>query len=219
MRLRLYAVLPRKTAAVKFPSGLEREPLRIVRFGALAFVVGQARTFLPPVRANLVAHDRVISRIARVSQSILPARFGMVIDDAVRLKVLALDRATEIGQALEMVAGGEQMTVRLVVPQTGARTVQTLRPASGVEYLRARAAAARGPDVPEIRTVRAQMAPLVRAERVSLGQEAGVLTIYHLIDRGRAARYRALVRKMRKPGRIRVSGPFAPYAFVPETFG
>src|ERR1700674_917873 len=115
MRLRLYAVLPRKTSAVKFPRGLEREPLRVVRFGALAFAVGHARTLLPPVRANLVAHDRVISKIARLRPSLLPARFGMVIDDAVRLKVMALGRATEMGQALELVAGGEQMTVRLVV--------------------------------------------------------------------------------------------------------
>src|ERR1700674_3436214 len=161
MRLRLYAVLPRKTSAVKFPRGLEREPLRIVRFGALAFAVGQARALLPPVRANLVAHDRVISKIARLSPSILPARFGIVIDDAVRLKVLALDRAAEIRQALELVAGGEQMTLRLVVPQS---RVQTTRPTSGGGYLRARAAAARGPDLPEIRAVRAQVSSLVRAE-------------------------------------------------------
>lgn len=83
--------------------------------------------------------------------------------------------------------------------------------------MHARAAAARGPDLPEIRALRLSLKPLVRAEQVGQDREPGILTLYHLIDRGRAAGYRAAVRKIVRPARARVSGPFAPYAFVPAS--
>ena len=92
-----------------------------------------------------------------------------------------------------------------------------------------REAARRREDVPEIGPLRAALEPLVRAERgqrhpARPGPEPGpaetlLASVYHLIDRGRAADYRALVEaggSALAPRRVTVSGPFAPYAFAPE---
>jgi hypothetical protein len=101
---------------------------------------------------------------------------------------------------------------------------------AGTRYLRAkREAARRREDVPEIGPLRAALQPLVRAERgqrhpVRPGPEPGpaetlLASVYHLIDRGRAADYRVLVEagsSALAPWRVTVSGPFAPYAFAPE---
>jgi Gas vesicle synthesis protein GvpL/GvpF len=46
--------------------------------------------------------------------------------------------------------------------------------------------------------------------------------VYHLVDRGQDAAYRAALRQAthRAPGiRVRASGPWPPYAFAPEAGG
>src|SRR5205814_890160 len=61
--------------------GMRREPLRAIRHGRLAMIVGGAD--VPPLATPelLRAHDAAVRRLAARAEAILPARFGCVLSD------------------------------------------------------------------------------------------------------------------------------------------
>ena len=148
--------------------------------------------------------------------AILPARFGSLVDRAELERVVAL-RHDAIAEALALVAGCEQMTVR-VFGEASTAAPAAAAPTSGTRYLQQRADAERavpGAARPLADAVRA----LVRAERIVRGERGVIVTLYHLVARGASGEYQQALEPLRAtwpgPGFI-VSGPWPPFAFAPE---
>ena len=225
MSLRVYALIRDADAGiVDGIRGVDREPLALVRGRALAAVVG-VRGGTPGPRAvtrrALERHDSVVRRVARRVPAILPARFGSSVPADADVRAFLQRHRRAIDEALDLVDGRMQMTLRIRrVP--GARTRRRSAPPAdtpgpGRAYLLARAA--RPLDVvPELAPACACWAPLVRAERGSRPRGTGdLLTVYHLIDQDGEAAYRRAVARGRRqvPSfRLHLSGPFPPYAFA-----
>jgi gas vesicle protein GvpL/GvpF len=225
--LYVYAVLESGSSAVG--TGLAGEPLRLVRCGDLAAAVGEMAD-TPGVEARtLRAHDAVVRALAQSADAILPARFGCFVKDEAALRDALQPRARELGEALRVVRGCEQMTVR--VYGTGTAETSVDAPAAGTsagaarpgtDYLVSRQRERqRAREVPELDPVRPALSLLVREERAQRHHTPPLLaSVYHLIERGQAAAYQeTLTRGAASLGGVRVSasGPWPPYAFAPET--
>jgi len=207
-------------------AGLCEEPLRVVRVGELVAAVGDMTD--PPAvsEATLRAHDAVVRRLADAVDAILPVRFGSLLSESSLADLLAA-RAPELSEALALVSGREQMTLRVLGDARAA--VETPRDDAGADalgpgarYMAARRAEwRRAREAPELAPLRPALAALVRAERVTRHDTPALLaSVYHLIDRGGAAAYQAAVQSA-DLGTVRVvaTGPWPPYAFAPEALG
>lgn len=205
--------------------GAADERLTRVTAGHLAAIVGRLPRAPAPTRANLHRYHALQMRLFERLTAVLPARFGTSVADMEEVRFVLDSRQSPLREALRLVRGRAQMTVRIVVARggedSGAATAAQPRgdhasPAgSGLEYLRARAAAAaRARRVPEFEPFRSSVQRWVRAERVE--RRADVLTIYHLVPRGSAAAYRqALERAGARAGvSLLVTGPFPAFAFA-----
>ena len=211
MSVRLYAVVRLRRKSGSLPAGLDGERLQLLKWGSARIVFAEARA-VEPTPVQLLAFDRIIRNLAAASAAILPARFGVVAENAAQLKEELEERAEVLERALDVVAGREQMTLR--VSAGSARNPGHFGPGGrspGKNYLQALAAAA-PENAPKLSALRKLLANVVRAERVDA--HPGSVAVYHLIAKGDAPKYRALVRK-NAGGDLRVSGPFPPYAFVP----
>jgi hypothetical protein len=171
----------------------------------------------PPTATALRDHDATVRRLARGVDAVLPFRFGTVVAGRDELQRLLAPRVAALREALALVAGREQMTVRVFgAPR---RRVSAGRRTSGpgARYLAARA---REHAVPELDPIRPALAAFVRAERTERHRTPPLLaSVYHLVDRRRGAAYRAALRRAIRGAtgvRLRVSGPWPPYAFAPE---
>jgi hypothetical protein len=210
--LYLYAVLgqaPRRRA----------RGLRVLAVDGLRVAAREIDAGAPPqpTATALRGHDATVRRLARGVDAVLPFRFGTVVAGPDELRRLLAPRAAALREALALVAGREQMTVRVFgTPRRrggGAR-----RPGGpGARYLAARA---REHAVPELDPIRPALAAFVRAERTERHRTPPLLaSVYHLVDRRRGAAYRAALRRAARGAggvRLRVSGPWPPYAFAPE---
>jgi len=208
----VYALLgeaPRPDAG----AGLCAEPLRVVRVGDLVAAVGEMAERPQVSEATLRAHDAVVRRLAGAVDAILPVRFGSLLSES-GLADLLTARGRELSEALALVAGREQMTLRLLgaatPPTAPAPPPDDLGP--GARYLAARRA--------EWRRVR-EAPELVRAERVTRHDTPPLIaSVYHLIDRGAGAAYLTAVERVAlAAARVVATGPWPPYAFAPEALG
>jgi hypothetical protein len=160
--------------------------------------------------------------------AMLPVRFGTILPDAAALCAVVAERQTALTEALALVAGREQMTLRVFGAATPARIRPSRRrvPAksgrgAGARYLESRRAAEdRAHAVPEIDWLRPALARFVRAERTERHERPPLLaSVHHLIPRGRAAAYLAAVERAlrtRRTVRIVASGPSPAWAFASE---
>jgi hypothetical protein len=233
--LRVCAITAERPALL--PAGPGGGALQVVSCGPLLLVVEVGAAELAPSAEALARHDAVVRALAAQVPALLPARFGWLSPDAGALATQLEPHAERLREALALTTGREQMTLRLygpaaaggaanagVDPDAGSAAVAA--EGDGTRYLRARRdQARRRQDVPEAAPLRAALAPLVRAERAQrhapepAGGEALLASVYHLVDRGGSAAYRARVQEAAgglAPLRVAVSGPFAPYAFAPE---
>jgi hypothetical protein len=221
--LYVYAVLRARPRAA-LPCGLGRQPLRVVPAGGLYVIVGTAGSPPSPTPSALRAHDAVIRRLAVRNDAVLPVRFGTVVPDAAALAARLEPRAAALRGALALVAGREQMTLRVYGPAPAAAAgddARARRDDSGARYLARRLAAwRRARSVNEVAPLRPALSGIVVAERVERHDRPPLLaSLYHLVRRGEAARYRRAIARGRPAlGAVRVeaSGPWPPYAFVDE---
>jgi hypothetical protein len=176
----------------------------------------------PAISAHaLRAHDAAVRRLAAGSRALLPFRFGAVAAGPEELLERLPAASGAVRDALALVAGREQMTLRL-----SGRPARRPRPppgppgGPGARYLLRRARHDPGqPGLPELAPLRAALARVVVAERLEGDLAGGALraTVYHLIPRGRAPEYRRIVRTVlagAPPLGARLSGPWPPYAFA-----
>ena len=205
-------------------AGLREEPLRVVRVGDLLAAVGEMSERPAVSEATLRAHDAVVRRLADAVDAILPVRFGSLLTESSLADLLRV-RARELSEALALVAGREQMTLRVLGDTPATEEVADVAAddaGPGARYLAARRAEwRRAREAPELAPLRPGLAQLVRAERVTRHDTPPLLaSVYHLIDRGAAAAYGAVVERA-EAGTVRVvaTGPWPPYAFAPEALG
>jgi hypothetical protein len=205
-------------------AGLREEPLRVMRVGDLLAAVGEMAE--PPAvsETTLRAHDAVVRRLADSVDAILPVRFGSLLSESSLADVLRA-RARELSGALALVAGRQQMTLRVLgdTPSSVAAGADAPSDAGpGARYLAARRAEwRRAHEVAELAPLRPALASLVRAERVTRHDTPPLLaSVYHLIDRGAATAYHAAIESVAlAPLRVVATGPWPPYAFAPEALG
>jgi hypothetical protein len=221
----LYAIVRR---APQEAVGARAEPLLEIGFEGFCALAGEA----PPALSvdALRAHEAAVRRIAEACAACLPARFGAAAADEEALRRELAPRAAELLEALQLVEGREQMTLRVHgrgpapladAPPFGLRPspAKPAPPASaggpGTRYLEDRRRARHPPELDPLRTA---LASLTRAERVERHSEPGLLaSVYHLIDRGSAQAYLRAVDATRLEGfRILVSGPWPAWSFAPE---
>lgn len=204
-------------------AGLGAEPLRFVPIDGVLAAVGDMASPPPVSPTTLRAHDAVVRRLAAAVDAILPVRFGTLLEGETALADAIAGRAPRLREALALVAGREQMTLRVfgeAMPLDDvAPTATELGP--GARYLEHRRRQARcDADVPELAPLRRHLAALVRAEQAQRHDAPPLLaSVYHLIDRGRAAAYLDAVAAgtaALAPTRAVATGPWPPYAFAPE---
>ncbi len=222
--LYVYAIL-RARPRGPLPPGLRRERLRVVGSAGLFAVVGAIDEAPAPAARTLRAHDAVVRRLAAHAEALLPVRFGTVVADVAALTERLEPRGTALRAALGLVAGREQMTLRVYGPEVATPDTPDDEPASspgaGARYLERRLTVWRqARSAAEIAPLRPALAGIVVAERVERHDRPPLLaSLYHLVRRGEAARYRRAIARGRAalaPVRVEASGPWPPYAFVDE---
>jgi hypothetical protein len=202
--------------------GLAGEPLRQIRCGGFAAVVGDLLRKPEPDRDTLQAQDTVVRRLAEIFTALLPARFGeSFADEAVLIDRIA-GRASGIAESLALVRGCVQMTLRVFGDPESMETPEEPAGGPGARYLKARRREhERSRSLPEIDPLREALRPLLRAERIERRESGRLLgTAYHLVLRNQTGAYLAALEEagQRIAGRrIAASGPWPPYAFGPET--
>jgi hypothetical protein len=205
--------------------GLAGEPLRWLDVGPVAVILGETAAAVTP--EALAAHDAVVRRLAERLPALLPARFGQTVPDERTLSTWIAARERDILEALALVEGCVQMTLRVfagpeapdAAPPEPVPIPEDLGP--GARYLHARReAAARALALPEIAPLREALRPYLKAERVERAAAQGPLraTAYDLVPRGEAGAYARIVAET-APGltgwKITATGPWPPYAFAP----
>jgi hypothetical protein len=226
-RLYLYAIVgeaPVRPLGV----GLRDEPLSLVTTGAIVAVVGEMDESPAATAGAVRGHDAIVQRLAEISESILPARFGTVAEPPALREWLEA-AADGFQGALRLVAGREQMTLHVFDGDASApapaaeETNDGARETSlgpGARYLAERRRHWRHTEsLPELALLRRRLEGLVADERVEPRAAPPFrASVYHLIERGGSAAYREAVRAnldLVAGVRLRVSGPWAPYAFAP----
>jgi len=178
------------------------EPVRALRAGRLFALAGEIDR-APELTAEAVrAHDAAVRRLAEACPALLPVRFGSVADE--------LDfsgRESELLEALELVRGREQMTLR-VYGEAPPKDRE-----SGTAYLES---LRRSRAVPELDPLRVALAKLLRAERTETHQGPLVASVYHLIDRGTAPEYLRTLAGVPLAVRVAPTGPWPAWSFAPE---
>jgi hypothetical protein len=209
-------------------AGIAREPLRAVGVNGIAAVVGDIRRRPIASTKNLRRYAAVVESIAARVPAILPTRFGTTFDDSTELTMVLRSRAASIRERLRKVRGRAQMTISLVGsdPGDGSSRGQTpvtsragVRPRNkatqGTRYMQERLALLRQTrEIHELAPLQSAIQRFVKDERVE--RRGSVATVHHLVPRGTADRYRAIVQRAAEENgfRLAVSGPWAPYAFA-----
>jgi hypothetical protein len=197
-------------------NGLSR-PITVRKIGA-CFVAAERRADVPPIELGaLKKHHLVVVRLWKDVPAVLPVRFGTLLEWAEIAEALE-GKDEELTEAFDCVRGRAQFSWRRArMPRArGAAVVQAPPPVSGTEYLR-RAARESMPPA-RFSSIRRGLAPLIAAERYAPSRPALPETLYHLVDRTNIEAYLAAAAQIPLPSSLApaLSGPFPPYAFVPE---
>jgi gas vesicle protein GvpL/GvpF len=175
------------------------------------FAAIERRSVAPSVsEAELRSQHDVVMAIFNQTEDVLPVRFGAWIDRQ-ELAAVMLRQRSAIVDALRLVRGRVQMTIRFLAPrqEPSAPQPSSDRPGRGTEYLQARRDAEQWLPA-EGAALRSALRDLVVAERVIPGS-----SLYHLISRDAVTAYTAVTQPF-ESATVIVSGPWPPFAFAPE---
>jgi hypothetical protein len=184
-------------------------------------VAVERRADVPPFElGSLQRHQQIVERIAAAGSAILPVRFGTLLTTDDIAEALS-EREGDLAEAFALVRGRRQMTWRLR-PVRAARTPAVpvkLSASSGAEYLRNAARASESPPLPAFRKISSAVGRLAVAERYQARTATLPDALYHLVDEADLDAYvKASSPIQRSIRSVSLSGPWAPYAFVPEVF-
>jgi hypothetical protein len=197
--------------------------LEVIEVGGIFAAV--ERRAEPPAISEQTLRDQhqIVVRLARTASAILPVRFGTFVERQELERVVEARREV-LNQALRDVRGKVQMTVRVFGPSP--RTPSTPVPTTGTAYLRARASLSK-PRLPTIaQAIVNAVRPFVSAQTIDTGRGHLRVSINHLVDRKVVAKYLSavepLIGSVPEPtisaprSTAVVSGPWPPFAFVPD---
>ena len=192
------------------------EGIRVLQCGPILAAVADVEAAPALDEGSLRGHERVVRELANHVDAILPIRFGSSIPNETILRELLERRETELCPALEMVAGREQMTLRVYGAESHAAQPDadnSLGP--GSRYL---AKKVREQDITGLSAVQQRLGTLIKAERIQRhGKPPLLASVYHLIERGRSAEYLTALDCANADSSSKVqfaaSGPWPPYAF------
>jgi hypothetical protein len=183
------------------------------------------RTGAPRALSEQALRDQhgIVMEISARVDAVLPARFGAFVQPD-ELRAVVMQRRATILDALALVKGRRQMTIRLLGRET--RVQESVSAAlsqtpTGTEYLQQRREALTPRPMP---TVLAAIADAVRGkvrgERIEPGRGRVVATIYQLVDAADVLSYRAALEALDPlvagDLALSVTGPWPPFAFAPE---
>jgi hypothetical protein len=134
--LHLYAVTEHP-ATLTDARGIDDATLGTATSDGLDAVVSRVDTAAPATEAAILAHARVVERLAEANAAVLPARFQQAYPDEESVVRALLDRNEQLRAGLERVRGCAEIGVRVV--RGSGRENDTA--ASGAEYMRGRLAA------------------------------------------------------------------------------
>ncbi len=220
--LYVYAILGSEPGAQN--GGPELRSLRIQEFGGVFAAVEHVNAAPAADENGIRAHDRIVRSLAAKVEAILPARFGSVVAGEQELAELLRLRQRELRDALELVNGREQMTLRIygalsTVQQATARGCEELNsPGPGTRYLTAKMEHTPKERIMGLESIMSRVRPFLHGERWQHHATPPLLaSAYHLIDRGQSAAYVAALHDSNDDtgeARITASGPWPPYAFA-----
>lgn len=167
----------------------------------------------PPAISEQALREQheIVLKIAQSVDAIVPARFGASLDRQ-ELETLVAMRIDAIKATLALVAGRVQMTVRIFTSEGRAAAGKRVVTGSGTTYLhQRRRPRLTGPAATISRTVRG----LVHEERTRHRQGHVDWTLYHLVDRDAVPQYTRALQPFESEAVV-VSGPWPPFAFVPD---
>jgi hypothetical protein len=196
--------------------GLGGARLRELETGGLAAVYSRHRTLHPRPSPGLVcAHERVVEAIM-ARGTVLPLRFGTVLEREDQLAAVVEKRKDELHSALERVRGHVELGLRLLRsadPDPEMRSGDT----SGRAYLLARAAEHRRADK-AIADVHAPLAELAAASVVrNRPRPPAIMIAAYLVDAVRVADFRLRADEIaarHEDLQLIVTGPWPPYNFA-----
>jgi hypothetical protein len=192
-----------------------------VREFAGCLVAAERRVDVPPVElGTLNRHHAVVARLWNDTPAVLPVRFGTLLASAEIAEALE-DKAEELAEAFDLVRGRAHFSWRAAARQRvrAAATILRTEPMTGAEYLRRAARVSTPP--PRFAPIRRRLKPFITTERYEPSRSALPETLYHLVDRESIDAYLAAASRISPPASPApaLSGPFPPYAFVPEILG
>ena len=226
MSLYVYALVA-KAPSAGLGRGMSGEALRVVNCGRLLAVVGDTSARPPVTSTALREHDRAIRRITAVMDAVLPMRFGSMVDEELELARHLEPAEAALEAALVLVAGREQMTVRVYErkvraeegPRIAAPPAAAANLGPGARYLlERRQTLENDPHRAALDAVLAAPAAFIRGQRIeSHGSPPLIASVHHLIERGQGAAYAAALHAGTADlidAAVTVSGPWPPYAFA-----
>ena len=182
------------------------------------FAVGERRLDPPQLsEEELRFQHRVVVEIAARVPAILPARFGSLTDEK-KLDAIVRERESIIDEAMTLVRGRIQMTLRTAAKfadergTTAASVARRAAPVSGRQYLESLKSRASPALSARVESAIARASGYVAAERRQR-TVAGHVAVYHLLNRMDVDGY---LRALGQRRGLTVSGPWPPFAFVPD---
>ena len=179
--------------------------------------------------AHATAHADVIAALS-ADRTVLPIRYGCLLSSSAQVRELLRTRRAEFAALLDELDGCVEMGVRVLLPGPGRpvtkRQSQRTKPGSGTAYLAGRSAAYARRDAGH-ESVAATVAALRRTfDRLSVqsrasGADVGdklLVSLYFLIRREHVSAFRREFRRLQAQytQSLLLSGPWAPYNFVPS---
>ena len=218
-----------------------------LRDGGLALLVSRvplAEFGEEPLRRNLNefawlervarAHEAAIAAAFQAAP-VIPLRLATIFAGEDGARRMLEERREALAGALDLLAGREEWSVKLLIESAAAPAEARAEAGSGTDYLmrrreeRRRRAEADDRAAGLAEDVHAHLQELAVAARTLPAQNRElsglegdmVLNGAYLVERDRAADLRALVAALEERGqghgaRIALAGPFPPYSFVPE---
>lgn len=217
----LYAVVG-PAASLAMSRGAFDEELSLLPAGEVSAVVGALDEPPALTRKGLGGHDRVARALAE-GQATLPARFGQLLAEA-ELRHALIARGRAFQQALELVDGCVQMTVRLALEETiddDAPKVGHAHLGRGRAYLEERRARRSSPELDELRRA---LSSWTRADKVQIATDnvgarpRSLASLYQLVPRSDVDEWHLAFGRAREESgaRMQATGPWPAYAFAPE---
>lgn len=201
-----------------------REPgIRAVTGHGLAAVVSEMEEpAAAPSVSSLLEYERIVAAI-HARQTVIPLRYGCLMEDEEQIVRLLEDRRQEYEALLDRLEGMTEMGIRALWPARSA-PLREVPQSPGAAYLASLRNRYHSPDAlaAEESLLADRIAALLRRwftgqrREISPSRQGRLLSLYFLTPKSRAGEFRRMAREISPPRGVKVllSGPWPPYSFV-----